>query len=221
MGGKVGENPAALRAAVFSLSSKNLGGSVQTPPPPSRARVKVLTYLCVFSHKIVPLADWQMFATFRPQSPVMTAPQWSYLPNFLTDKKLFASHDGEMMSIKVCQVSCRYRRRFKSYCGEMKWNRGKRLPDRGRLETTLYYLYLSWAFNPRPVRGVDATPPPPHEFFWAGRHTVWKIVLKFSIAYGASFAKLLVKKIWSGQVRSRSYDVIRGTTFGRFQRNRE
>ena len=35
-GGKVGENPAALRAAVFSLSSKNLrggGGGVQTPPP--------------------------------------------------------------------------------------------------------------------------------------------------------------------------------------------
>ena len=41
MGGKVDENPAALRAAVFSLSSKNLrGGGVQTPPPPSRARVK-------------------------------------------------------------------------------------------------------------------------------------------------------------------------------------
>ena len=40
MGGKVSENPAALRAAVFSLSSKNLrGGGVQTPPPPSRARV--------------------------------------------------------------------------------------------------------------------------------------------------------------------------------------
>ena len=36
MGGKVGENPAALRAAVFSLSSKNLrGGGVQTPPPPA------------------------------------------------------------------------------------------------------------------------------------------------------------------------------------------
>ena len=76
-----------------------------------------------------------------------------------------------------------------------------------------------YLLNPRPVRGgVDATP---HEFFWAGRHTVWRIVLKFSIAYGASFAQLLAKKIWSGQVRSRSYDVIRGTTFARFQRNRE
>ena len=40
MGGKVGENPAALRAAVFSLSLKNLRGGVQTPPP-SRARVKL------------------------------------------------------------------------------------------------------------------------------------------------------------------------------------
>ena len=43
---------------------------------------------------------------------------------------------------------------------------------------------------------------PPHEFFWAGRHTVWRIVLKFSIAYGASFSELLVKKklVGSGQV---------------------
>ena len=40
MGGKVGENPASLRADIFSLSSKNLRGDVQTPPPPSRARVK-------------------------------------------------------------------------------------------------------------------------------------------------------------------------------------
>ena len=38
MGGKVGENPAALRAAVFSLSSKNLRGAFKRPP--SRARVK-------------------------------------------------------------------------------------------------------------------------------------------------------------------------------------
>ena len=43
MAGKVAENPAALRAAVFSLSSKNLrGGGVQTPPP-SRARVNKAT----------------------------------------------------------------------------------------------------------------------------------------------------------------------------------
>ena len=36
MGGKVGENPAALRAAVFSLSSKNLrGGAFKRPPPPA------------------------------------------------------------------------------------------------------------------------------------------------------------------------------------------
>ena len=37
MGGKVGENQAALRAAVFSLSSKNRrGGGVQTPPRPQQ-----------------------------------------------------------------------------------------------------------------------------------------------------------------------------------------
>ena len=40
MAGKVGENPAALRAAVFSLASKNLrGGGRSNAPPPSRARV--------------------------------------------------------------------------------------------------------------------------------------------------------------------------------------
>ena len=32
MGGKVGENPAALRAAVFSLSSKNLRGRLNALP---------------------------------------------------------------------------------------------------------------------------------------------------------------------------------------------
>ena len=38
----MGENPAALRAAVFSLSSKNLrGGGGAFNAPPSRARVNV------------------------------------------------------------------------------------------------------------------------------------------------------------------------------------
>ena len=42
MGNKVGENPAALRAAVFLLSAKNRrGGCSNTPPPPSRAKVKL------------------------------------------------------------------------------------------------------------------------------------------------------------------------------------
>ena len=45
MGGKVGENPAALRAAVFLLSSKNLrGGAFKRPPPAGRG-----------------LSDWLMF----------------------------------------------------------------------------------------------------------------------------------------------------------------
>ena len=38
MGGKVGENPAALRATVFSLASKNRrggGGRSNAPPPPA------------------------------------------------------------------------------------------------------------------------------------------------------------------------------------------
>ena len=35
MGGKVGENPAALRAAVFSLSSKNLRGGGRSNASPA------------------------------------------------------------------------------------------------------------------------------------------------------------------------------------------
>ena len=62
---------------------------------------------------------------------------------------------------------------------------------------------LRWdsRFNPRQWRG-GLMQPPPHEFFWAARQTVWSIMLKFSIAYGASFAQLLVKKklVRSGQV---------------------
>ena len=42
MGDKVGENPAALRAAVFfAILEKPDGGAFKRPPPPSRARVKV------------------------------------------------------------------------------------------------------------------------------------------------------------------------------------
>ena len=39
MGGKVGENPAALRAAVFSLSSKNLGGGRSNAPQAGRGLI--------------------------------------------------------------------------------------------------------------------------------------------------------------------------------------
>ena len=66
--------------------------------------------------------------------------------------------------------------------------------------------------------GVDATP---HEFVWAGRHTVWRFALKFSIAYGTSFAQLVVKKF--GRVRS-GYEVMTSLEeqpSTRFQRNRE
>ena len=51
MGSKEGENPAALRAAVFLLSSKNLRGGRSNAPPPSRARVK--GRVPPFLHKVV------------------------------------------------------------------------------------------------------------------------------------------------------------------------
>ena len=48
--------------------------------------------------------------------------------------------------------------------------------------------------------GVGA-PPPDEFFFWNGRRTAGRIALKFYIAYGASFAQLLAKKMTgSGQV---------------------
>ena len=43
----MGENPAALRAAVFSLSSKNPRGGVQTPPPAGRGLMRC-NLKCVF-----------------------------------------------------------------------------------------------------------------------------------------------------------------------------
>ena len=46
MGDKVGENPAALRAAVFLLSSKNLrGGRSNAPPPAGRGLKSKFTYI--------------------------------------------------------------------------------------------------------------------------------------------------------------------------------
>ena len=46
--------------------------------------------------------------------------------------------------------------------------------------------------------GIDATP---HELFWNDCRTAGRIVLKFCIAYGASFAQLLEGNLTgSGQV---------------------
>ena len=58
----------------------------------------------------------------------------------------------------------------------------------------------------------------PHHGFSkvAKKKTAARSAAKLGIAYGASFAHLLAKKIWSGRVRSWSYDVIRGTASGRF-----
>ena len=62
------------------------------------------------------------------------------------------------------------------------------------------------------IEEVDASNP-----FWSGLRTAEQIMLKFCVAYVASIAELLQKKvIESGQVRSRSYDDISGTTFDRF-----
>ena len=54
-----------------------------------------------------------------------------------------------------------------------------------------------------------------HPWVFYARRTTSGTVLKFYIAYGAFFAQLLVKK-WPGHVRSRSYDVTRGTRSGHF-----
>ena len=52
MGGKVGENPAALRAAVFFAILEKPEGGRSNAPPPSRARVKYLQ-VKVSSHEVI------------------------------------------------------------------------------------------------------------------------------------------------------------------------
>ena len=56
-GGKVGENPTALRAAVFLLSAKNRRGVFKhPPPPPSRAKVNVDLRVFPF----FPILHWEL-----------------------------------------------------------------------------------------------------------------------------------------------------------------
>ena len=52
---------------------------------------------------------------------------------------------------------------------------------------------------------------PSPKVFLSWRWTIRPIALKLSVTYGVSFPHFLVKQNWSGHVRSRSYDVIRGT----------
>ena len=71
--------------------------------------------------------------------------------------------------------------------------------------------------NPRPVRGLMQ---PPWAFLsWTPHRLEYRAEIFHSL-WGIFCATFGTKK-WSGQVRSRSYDVIRGTTSDKFQRNRE
>ena len=71
MGVKEGENPAALRAAVFSLSSKNLRGAFKRPPPAGRG-----------------LREKSQYARPNPTRPdPMTVLRSLYLWNGLTDSR--------------------------------------------------------------------------------------------------------------------------------------
>ena len=53
---KVAQNPAALRAAVFSLSAKNLRGGGVAPTPPVRARVNSLDNLYGIPYKFLSIS---------------------------------------------------------------------------------------------------------------------------------------------------------------------
>ena len=73
---------------------------------------------------------------------------------------------------------------------------------------------ISDTLNPRPSRGVDAPP----EFFCDAPRTMRRIVLKFCIAYKASFAQLLVKKmdrVMSGNEAMTSQEVQGQAIFAR------
>ena len=68
---------------------------------------------------------------------------------------------------------------------------------------------------PSPVQGgVGATPPWGFSRIAKKRRRV--APPGFRLPYGANLTQFWAKQIWPGQVRSRSYDVIRGTTSGNF-----
>ena len=60
--------------------------------------------------------------------------------------------------------------------------------------------------------GVDATP---HKFFWLQTPNRLEYHAEIFYSLWGVLCATFGEKIWSGQVRSRSYDVTKGTTFGR------
>ena len=79
-------------------------------------------------------------------------------------------------------------------------------------------LMLSWdcPFNPRPYRGGVGATPPPLRFFADSKKTAARSAAGFWATLWGKPCAVFGKKNWPGQVRSRSYDVIRGTTSGNF-----
>ena len=107
MGGKVGENPAALRAAVFSLSSKNLrGGGRSNAPPPSRARVN-LTRLPV--RRSINLTRLPLRRSVNlTRLPVRRSINLTRLPV----RRLYRRLTSEEMSLRTCRLAYRSHRKW-------------------------------------------------------------------------------------------------------------
>ena len=78
MGDKVGENPAALRAAVFLLSAKNRRGGMLKHPP-SRSKVNNFWHELIQLLPVVTLLGLTLTCTYYQRRTQIGLP----LPNFL------------------------------------------------------------------------------------------------------------------------------------------
>ena len=93
---------------------------------------------------------------------------------------------------------------------------GQKIAKMGKFGCFQHVLcHNSAIFQPSPVQGGGWCNPP-----WGFSRIAkkrWRVAPPgLGLPDGANLAQFLAKKNWPGQVRSRSYDVIRGTTSGNF-----
>ena len=80
----------------------------------------------------------------------------------------------------------------------------------GSCQVTELWRHKRYSLRPTVTKRVRRIP----RFSAGDTHIVWWIMMKLPMHVGASIGYRVVQENWPGQVRSRSYDVTRGTASG-------